>query len=557
MRRRALLRAHPSAWGGTPRDVERRPDGRRFQVAAQARDFARRALPPTCVCVVGGTRADVARVLPTVPWPAVRVVAVPDDAAAWAAARPAEDLVLLRAGARPQRGWLGALALAGHRASGTVVGPLLVRDGRITSGGVGRGRAGALHRFAGMPEGTPPAQPLQAALGLDGACLHLRAGARDALPAGAPAPELCAAAWRAGGRVLLAPAARCTAEPGPPVAPPEGERRVEEVVYVTQDTGIGGGHRVVFQHLNGLAERGHRCELWTLDPAGPDWFDLHVPVRRFADYPSLARELAGRDALKVGTWWETIPWVWEASVLRGVGAAFVQDLETSYYPEDLAAHGEVLAAYRPELRYVTTSAWVTEALSQWVEHVDAVVPPGLDPWRLEPPGRPVARRDDVVLALGRSNPLKDFPLTRAGFLALPEPRPELWLFGIEPQLGEGLGRYVERPSDDEVDELLRTATALLQTSVHEGFCLPVLEAMAAGAAVVCTDAHGNRDFCRDGENCLMPGRSPEAVAAALRRVLEDRALRERLVAAGRATAEAYAWPRLLDRLDAFVRQAAG
>ena len=35
----------------------------------------------------------------------------------------------------------------------------------------------------------------------------------------------------------------------------------------------------------------------------------------------------------------------------------------------------------------------------------------------------------------------------------------------------------------------------VQTSRHEGFCLPPLEAMAAGAPVVCTDAHGNRDFC--------------------------------------------------------------
>jgi glycosyltransferase involved in cell wall biosynthesis len=54
------------------------------------------------------------------------------------------------------------------------------------------------------------------------------------------------------------------------------------------------------------------------------------------------------------------------------------------------------------------------------------------------------------------------------------------------------------------------ATVFVQTSVHEGFALPPLEAMAAGAAVVCTDAHGNRDFCRDGVNCLMPaaGESP-------------------------------------------------
>ena len=43
---------------------------------------------------------------------------------------------------------------------------------------------------------------------------------------------------------------------------------------------------------------------------------------------------------------------------------------------------------------------------------------------------------------------------------------------------------------------------------HEGFCLPILEAMATGGAVVCTDADGNRDFCADGENCLIARARP-------------------------------------------------
>ena len=57
----------------------------------------------------------------------------------------------------------------------------------------------------------------------------------------------------------------------------------------------------------------------------------------------------------------------------------------------------------------------------------------------------------------------------------------------------------------------------VQTSAHEGFCLPPLEAMATGGAVVCTDAHGNRDFCRDGENCLVPEARPEQVSDAISR----------------------------------------
>jgi glycosyltransferase involved in cell wall biosynthesis len=124
------------------------------------------------------------------------------------------------------------------------------------------------------------------------------------------------------------------------------------------------------------------------------------------------------------------------------------------------------------------------------------------------------------------------------------------MFGIEPELGPRYGaRYIERPSDEGVNELMNEATVFVQTSVHEGFCLPLLEAMAAGLPVVCTDAHGNRDFCRDGENCLMADHDPGSVRAALDRVLGDSDLRERLAEAGRRTAAEYAWERRIDQME--------
>ena len=96
----------------------------------------------------------------------------------------------------------------------------------------------------------------------------------------------------------------------------------------------------------------------------------------------------------------------------------------------------------------------------------------------------------------------------------------------------------------------------VQTSTHEGFCLPPLEAMATGGAVVCTDAHGNRDFCVDGVNCLMPEPTVESVSGAIGRLLGDPALRARLGAAGIETAADYTWERRIDELEAFLERVA-
>jgi glycosyltransferase involved in cell wall biosynthesis len=243
-------------------------------------------------------------------------------------------------------------------------------------------------------------------------------------------------------------------------------------------------------------------------------------------------------------------------VLRGIPVFFVQDIETSYYPEDEAMRHHVLASYRHEFRYMTISSWNRERLRAL--GLDAeLIPPGIDLEQFRPDAG-VARRDDMVLALGRSNPLKNLPLTLDAWRDLPEPRPELTLFGIEPELASGNGvRYVAAPSDNGVNQLFNEATVFVQTSVHEGFCLPPLEAMATGAAVVCTDAHGNRDFCRDGENCLMPAPTVEAVSGAIARLLNDPALRRSLGEAGRETARGYAWGKRIDALERFLLDVAG
>jgi glycosyltransferase involved in cell wall biosynthesis len=323
---------------------------------------------------------------------------------------------------------------------------------------------------------------------------------------------------------------------------------------VTESTVVGGGHRDVFEHLNRLAARGHNVALYTLD-SSPDWFELRVPVRSFSGYDELVGELEPLAAIKVATWWNTAAPVWLASVRNGVPVYFVQDIETSYYPDDQLSRFRVLASYREEFAYVTISGWNRDRLADLGLSAELVAP-GVDLEMFRPrPG--VRRREDSLLALGRTLPLKNFPLTLAAWHALGAQRPELRLFGIEPELANEPGISYERgPSDDRVAELFCEASVFVQTSTHEGFCLPVLEAMACGTPVVCTDADGNRDFCVDGVNCLMVAPRADAVAGAIASLLADVELRERLAQAGLETAARYAWESQVDALERFLNDVA-
>lgn len=83
----------------------------------------------------------------------------------------------------------------------------------------------------------------------------------------------------------------------------------------------------------------------------------------------------------------------------------------------------------------------------------------------------------------------------------------------------------------------------------------LLEAMASGAPVVASRIPGYDETIQDGVNgILTPPADPEALSAALVKVLLDKSLRERLSAAGLERAHEYAWPKVAQRTLDFYRE---
>ncbi|MGH3035471.1 MAG: glycosyltransferase, partial [Gaiellaceae bacterium] len=105
---------------------------------------------------------------------------------------------------------------------------------------------------------------------------------------------------------------------------------------------------------------------------------------------------------------------------------------------------------------------------------------------------------------------------------------------------EGRVALAGRRTRGEVAELLSRAHVLVSPSVptaegkREGIPVVLMEAMASGVPVVASGISGIPELVADGESgLLVPPRDPRALAAALRRLHDDRALRERLALAGR------------------------
>lgn len=100
-------------------------------------------------------------------------------------------------------------------------------------------------------------------------------------------------------------------------------------------------------------------------------------------------------------------------------------------------------------------------------------------------------------------------------------------------------RFAGALPSDAVYRELEGAQVYVQSSMRlggleEGLGIAIQEAMAAGLAVVGTDTGGTREVLADDETgLLVPERAPEALAAAMGRLVKDAPLRGRLGAAAR------------------------
>ena len=115
-------------------------------------------------------------------------------------------------------------------------------------------------------------------------------------------------------------------------------------------------------------------------------------------------------------------------------------------------------------------------------------------------------------------------------------------------------RTIGRVGDDHLRGLYRGADVFVLPSRHEGFGIPVLEAMAQGTPVIGSDIPALREVAGDAAQLTTPF-DPDAWAAALDDLLHDPDRHADLGEAGRRRAELFSWERCATETRAVYREA--
>jgi glycosyltransferase involved in cell wall biosynthesis len=174
----------------------------------------------------------------------------------------------------------------------------------------------------------------------------------------------------------------------------------------------------------------------------------------------------------------------------------------------------------------------------------------------------------LVLCVAQKRPYKNLASLIRAVASLRDDQPRLVLPGTPTDheaelraLADRLGvadrvRFPAWVSDAELEKLYAEATCFVLPSLIEGFGLPVLEAMARGVPVACSDRPALPEVAGDAALLFDPT-DQAAVKGAIRRLVQDEELRDALSARGQERARRFTWRRTAELTLASYRRAVG
>jgi glycosyltransferase involved in cell wall biosynthesis len=143
-------------------------------------------------------------------------------------------------------------------------------------------------------------------------------------------------------------------------------------------------------------------------------------------------------------------------------------------------------------------------------------------------------------------------------LGTPAPfTPPVDIWGTARRCGmEGRLKHVEYVSEEDLLLLYNSCSLFVYPSLYEGFGLPVIEAMACGTPVACSDVTSLPEVAGDAALYFDPT-SVEEMADAVARILGESALRDELARAGTDRAATFSWRRAAEETRLVFREVLG
>lgn len=326
-----------------------------------------------------------------------------------------------------------------------------------------------------------------------------------------------------------------------------------KIVYVVESLEVSGGVKVIIEHAEGLAARGHEVSIVTRDSRHP-WIDVRVPVTEVRQFDASTIPQAD---VHIATWFPTV-----VPTVRAARAPkifhFSQGWE-AIYPNTAPRREEIDEAYGQRIPKLLISAHLRTLFEGRYPGPYHLLPQAIRPEDYRPSG-PEPDGPRKVPVIGIVGPFeaanKGIPVALAAISRLKDAGRAVTLHRAS-QLPESPAErrlmtsdlYRHGASVPEMAGFYRGLDLLIHPSFEaEGFPLPPLEAMASGAPVVLTDIPSYAPIPRDAVSFTTPG-DAEGMAREAGRLLDDAVLWRARRRRGLEVAATFTLEPVLDRLE--------
>lgn len=311
-----------------------------------------------------------------------------------------------------------------------------------------------------------------------------------------------------------------------------------------------GGDVGIFRVIRELAEFGHDCQVYVVAYQFMNEFSTEqmrdYVQKHFGATPARYFRWEGtvRDAdATFATFWPTAE---DVLALPNGGERYylVQDFEPSFYPDDPPHYQRAEATYRAGFRCLTLGPWLAKLLRESygakADHFDFAVDP--EAYRPRPGLKSPQRR--VCFYARPATPRRGYEMGVEAFARLRTllPEVEIVFFGAEvldplpafPMMNRG------KLGQEELATLFSSCDVGVVFSLTNPSFVP-LEMMACGCAVLEIASERWAGTLTHDEDSWLVAPTAEAVAAGLKELLTNHALRERLIAHGLARTRGMSW----------------
>jgi len=325
----------------------------------------------------------------------------------------------------------------------------------------------------------------------------------------------------------------------------------KRIVYLVPHVNIAGGIAVILQHVVRLRRRGYDAYVINLSgtddvPGDMSWFPY---VEEVALYPMMHEErpeYTEIDVLIAGSW-DSINTLETMEAQKKV--YFVQSDDRRFTENENVREG-IHRTYSTECIYMTEARWIQKWLKKEFGHNSYYVPNGLDGEIVkEIDGLRSLKRKRVLLEGAINVPFKGM---LDAYNAAKECDADVWIVSNDghPPEGWDYEKFYEKVPMRAMAEIYSSCDVLVKMSRVEGFFGPPMEAMACGCAVVVGQVTGYDEYIADRRNALVVEMGDTVAATqAIKHILANDGVRERLVAAGYRTAHRWQWDRAIDKLE--------